>query len=89
MPPENGHQENRRTSTPNKCGRNNRLLGDADAPAGVGDKPHVPIRIHNAARVSVRGNQIQDERPLVPGGIEVADDCENVGVHGNTLERTP
>jgi parallel beta helix pectate lyase-like protein len=67
--------------------RDNRFLADANAPAGVDDKPHVPIRIHNAARVSVRGNHIQDKRPLVPGAIEVADDCEDVDIRGNTLQR--
>ena len=67
--------------------RDNRLLGDADARAGVDGKPHVPIRVHNATRVSVRGNHIQDGRPLVPGAVEVAEDCEDV--RSNTLQRTP
>ncbi len=30
-------------------------------------EPHVPIRIFNATRVSVRGNQIEDRRKLAPG----------------------
>ena len=75
--------------TENAIIRNNRLLANADARAGMDDTPHVPIRVHNAARVAVRGNHIQDGRPLVPGAIEVADDCENVDVRGNTLQRTP
>ena len=58
--------------------RNNRLVADADGPAGVDGRPHVPIRVFNATRVSVRGNHIEDGRELIPGAIEVADDCEAV-----------
>ena len=69
--------------------RNNRFLADDNAPAGVAGIPHVPIRIFNAAQISVRGNHIQDRRRLVPGAIQMTDDCEAVDVRGNTLRRDP
>ena len=75
--------------TENAIVRNNRLLADADAPAGVGGEPHVPIRIFNATCVSVRGNRIEDGRELIPGAIEVTEDCGAVDVRGNTLSLKP
>jgi len=54
----------------------------------VGGQPHVPIRIFNAACVSVRGNRIEDGRELIPGAIDVTEDCGSVDVRGNTLSRS-
>jgi hypothetical protein len=71
--------------TENAIVRNNRFLADVNAPTGVDGKAHVPIRVFNAARVSVRGNHIEDWRELVAGAIDVAEDCEAVDVRGNTL----
>jgi hypothetical protein len=73
--------------TENAIIRNNRLLAGADAPAVTHGKPHVPIRIFNARRVSVHGNHVEDGRELIPGVIEVTDDCEAVDVRGNTFSR--
>ena len=67
--------------------RNNRFLAGADAPSGVDGRPQVPIRIFNAARVSVRGNRIEDGRELVPGAIQVTEDCGVVDVRDNVLRR--
>jgi len=70
--------------TENATIRNNRFLADGNAPANVDGKPHIPIHIFNAKRISVRGNQIRDARQLVSGAIEVTDDCEAVDVRDNT-----
>ena len=75
--------------TENAIVRNNRFVADADAPAGMDGEPHVPIRIFNATRVSVRGNQIEDGRELIPGAIEVTSDCGAVDVRDNLLRRSP
>ncbi len=73
--------------TENAIIRNNRLLAGADAPTVTHGKPHVPIRIFNARRVSVHGNHVEDRRELIPGVVEVTDDCEAVDVRGNTFSR--
>ena len=73
--------------TENAIVRGNRFRADRNAPAGVGDKPHIPIRIFNARQVSVRGNHIQDRRRLISGAIEVTEDCEAVDVRDNTLRQ--
>jgi hypothetical protein len=65
--------------------RNNRLVADADAPERLDGEPHVPIRIFNATRVSVRGNRIEDARDIIPGAIEVTEDCDQVDVRDNTF----
>ncbi len=75
--------------TENAIVRNNRFSADADGPAGVDGKPHVPIRIFNSTRVLVRGNRIEDGRELVPGTIEVTGDCDEVDVRDNTPHRNP
>jgi hypothetical protein len=67
--------------------RNNRFLAGADGPTGVKGRPHVPIRVFNAANLSVRGNRIEDGRELVPGGIVVSEDCGPVEVRDNVLRR--
>ncbi|MFQ5808430.1 MAG: right-handed parallel beta-helix repeat-containing protein [Armatimonadota bacterium] len=69
--------------------RDNRLVAGADAPARADGEPHVPIRIFNATRVSVRGNRIEDGREVIPRVIEVADDCGEVDVRENSFSRTP
>ncbi len=75
--------------TENAIIRNNRLMAGADAPTGADGRPHVPIRIFNAAQVSVRGNHIEDGRDLIQGAIEVTEDCDAVDVRGNTLSLKP
>ena len=69
--------------------RNNRFLAGAGAPPGVKGRPHVPIRVFNASGVSVRGNRIEDDRELVPGAIQVTDDCGDVEVRDNMVRRVP
>ncbi|MFH1921204.1 MAG: hypothetical protein ABIP48_15150 [Planctomycetota bacterium] len=52
-------------------------------------EPHVPIRIFNATRVSVRGYRVEDGRELISGAIEVTEDCGAVDVRDNALRRKP
>ena len=71
--------------TENAIVRNNRFASGADAPAYLDGPPSVPIRIFNSTQVSVRGNRIEDGRELIPGAIEVTENCDAVDVRDNTL----
>ena len=75
--------------TENAIVRGNHLVGRADAPGRSDGGPETPIRIFNSAAVSVGENRIEDRRPLIPGGIDVADDCERVDVRDNVVVALP
>jgi hypothetical protein len=73
--------------TENAIVRSNHLVGKADALGRPNGGPETPIRIYNSGGVSVRENRIEDRRPLIPDGVDVADNCERVEVRGNVVVR--
>jgi len=65
--------------------RGNKMVGGLNASPRADGTPEVPIHIYNSSNVSVESNHIEDARQVIPGGVRVADDCEDIKTQGNTV----